>query len=149
MNEAITIENKDSIKICGNVLTLDKEQRYKDNVGVRIKALENNLRLWSKQNITLIGRSLILKTFAMSQLVFVSQFMNIAKADIWYIKRVCLRFMWGSNTERLKRGYSKNSTANGGIDAVDVHCFLQSIKSSNMFQITSALYILTQCVLRT
>ena len=43
----------------------------------KIVMLEKQTNLWGKRNISIEGKMLIVRTFAMSQLVFISQCMNI------------------------------------------------------------------------
>ena len=71
---------------------------------------------------------LVIKTFALSQLVFSSQFVNINTKDIKKIERLCYSFLWGSGPERVKRAFLKNSRVNGGINGVDVDAFFLSIQ---------------------
>lgn len=64
----------------------------------------------------------------MSQLVFASQFCNINRVDIKRIERICFQYINNSKTERIKRSTLKLPKSEGGIDAVDVECFLNAIK---------------------
>lgn len=107
---------------------MDPMIRYRENVTNKIEKLKQQLHLWSKRHISLIGRSLIVKTFAMSQLVFASQFCNISNYDIKKIERICYLFINGSKTERIKRSTLKCPKMDGGINAIDVDCFLKSVK---------------------
>ena len=76
-NRYVNVCSVDKVKICGNVLTCDNKLDYEENVKSKIAVLEKQLNLWGKRNISIEGKMLIVKTFAMSQLVFISQCMNI------------------------------------------------------------------------
>jgi len=71
---------------------------------------------------------IILKTFALSQIVFVSQNRNILPTDIKHIESICYNFVWGGKRDRIARAVLKNKKAKGGINGVDVDCFLKAIK---------------------
>jgi len=83
---------------------------------------------WKYRDLTINGKMLIIKTFAMSQLVYVSQFMNIRQSDVKRIEKICYSFLWGHKPERVRRNILKCSKLDGGINGVDVDCFLRAIK---------------------
>jgi len=71
---------------------------------------------------------IILKTFALSQIVFTSQFCNISRSDIKRIESTCYKFVWSGNIDLIKRSVLKNPKNYGGINGIDVDCFLRAIK---------------------
>ena len=71
---------------------------------------------------------MIIKCHALSQLTFVNQFQNIRPADIKQIESLYYKFMWNWGPERVKRSTLKIDKLNGGIDGVDIECFLHAIK---------------------
>jgi len=128
LNESIILKVVDNMKVCGNVLSLDKSICYAENITKQVSKLSAILKYWSGRNLSPNGKMIILKTFALSQLVFVSQHSNIMASDIKKIEALSYKFVWSGKPDRIKRGVLKNDKANGGINGVDIDCFLSAIK---------------------
>ena len=69
---------------------------------------------------------IILKTFAISQLIFSTQFQSIKPKDLKRIEHLSYSFIWNS-TDRVKRGILKSGKQEGGINGIDVESFFNSI----------------------
>jgi hypothetical protein len=69
-NKDIVITNQDSVKICGITFSTNKETSYKENIVKRIDKLTRILNIWKQRNLTLKGKILIAKTFAISQIIY-------------------------------------------------------------------------------
>jgi len=128
LDKQVPCNSCEVVKICGNYLCLDDKKSYELNVTKRIENLAKILNSWKSRNLTIVGKMLVVKTFALSQLVFSSQFVNISAKDIKKIEKLCYGFLWGEGPERVKRAYLKNSRINGGINGVDVEAFFLSIQ---------------------
>ena len=134
LSKQISITPVDTTKICGNFLTLDPKARYNLNVTAKIDSLKQILLRWSKRNLTQNGKMMIIKCHALSQLTFVNQFQNIKPADIKQIESICYKFIWNGGPEHVKRSTLKLNKLDGGIDGVDIDCFLQAIKIRQYFK---------------
>ena len=103
LNEDVCLNYSNCIKICGNHLLTDKSERYKLNVTARIDALSRILASWSRRNLTLNGKMMIIKCHALSQLTFVNQFHTILNIDVKKIELICYKFLWKGGPEHVKR----------------------------------------------
>ena len=70
MDQQIEIETLQEIKICGNWYCNDAARAYKLNIADKILKMESNLKAWTSRNLTYEGKSLIIKTFGLSQLIY-------------------------------------------------------------------------------
>jgi len=120
--------------ICGNTLSTDESVRYKANVLDRIDQLTSILNLWSGRSLTPNGKMIIIKTFALSQITFSSQFITFKQKDIKKIEYICYRFLWNNKPERVKRTWLKNDKCAGGINGIDVESFIVAIKLKQFFK---------------
>ena len=120
------IQHKHSITICGNLLSLDTNECYKANITEKINKLEQQLNRWRGRNLTINGKMLVVKTFAISQLIFSSQFQMITPRDLRRIESLCYKFIW-NGIDRVKRSYIKSDKDRGGIGGIDVTSFFYSI----------------------
>ena len=76
--------------------------------------------------MTLNGKMIILKTFAISQLIFSSQFQSIRQKDVRKIEHLCYTFAWNGK-DRVRRTFLKSERHNGGINGIDIESFFKSI----------------------
>ena len=125
-NSQLTIPHVKQVTICGNHLSLDEKLRYEVNIKGKISKLETQLKKWKGRNLTINGKMIILKTFAISQLIFSSQSHLIPKKDLRRIETICYDFVWNGN-DRVKRGILKSGRDEGGINGIDVESFFGTI----------------------
>ena len=122
----LSINHKQAITITGNYLTLDDNDCYQENVIKKIDKLNSQLNRWKGRNLSINGKMIIVKTFAISQLIFTSQFQIIRPKEVRKIESLCYAFVW-NGTDRVKRNVIKSGRDNGGINGIDVESFLYAI----------------------
>ena len=137
LGKQIDIVPSQVIKVCGNHLQLDADERYKLNVTAKINSLSKILCNWSRRNLTPNGKMMIIKCHALSQLTFVNQFQNISNVDIKRIEAICYKFLWNGGPDRVKRSTLKLDKLAGGINGVDIESFLNAIKIRQFFKAES------------
>ena len=133
LNNDLTINHKTQITICGNCLSLDPSVSYKSNISDKILKLCNQLNLWKSRNLTINGKMIILKTFAISQLIFSSQFQVITQKDVRKIEHICYKFLW-NGPDRIKRAILKSDREEGGINGIDIESFFHAIAVRQFFK---------------
>ena len=99
--------HKSAITICGNHLSLDNNDSYQENVLRKIDKLTSQLNRWKGQNLSINGKMIIVKTFAISQLICTSQFQVIRPKEVKKIEQLCYLFMWNV-IDRVKRSTIKS-----------------------------------------
>ena len=134
LDKTVVIKPSDTVKICGNYLTTDPKEGYAHNVTSKIASLRTLLLNWSKRNLSIYGKMLIVKCHALSQLTFVNQFQNISTSDIKQIESICYKFLWNQGPDRVKRSTIKLPKNEGGIDGIDVESFLLAAKIRQYFK---------------
>ena len=93
LKEEICLKAVNEVKICGNHVSRDSEISYERNVLERITTLEKILNAWKRRHLSINGKMIIIKCFALSQITFVSQFSNIKTKDIKKIEGLCYKFI--------------------------------------------------------
>ena len=127
------ITSKDSIKINGVVIQQDSNRREDINVEASIVAMERLLRSWSTRRLTLLGRILIIKTFAMSKMIYLMQTMSLSERSYKAFVRVVFKFLWNRNfdaaraPERIKRNIMNTPVNLGGFGMVDIRAMGDSL----------------------
>ena len=85
------------------------------------------MNLWKARQISLLGRSQIIKTFGFSQLRFLSNTVIIPKELSKQLKTLAYNFLWnGSERGKVKRKTIVADIKNGGIRFPDLDVILKS-----------------------
>ena len=89
-------------------------------------AMERHLKSWSQRSLTLLGRILIIKTFAMSQSIFLLQSMSISDVSIKKLMSLIFKYLWNKNLnaerapDRIKRSTMLTQVKDGGFGMIDL-----------------------------
>ena len=120
------LRGQEQIKINGILFLQDSQRRTIRNVEKVITAMEKHLLNWSTRHLSLIGRILIIKTFAMSQVIYLLQSMSLNDDQYKLIMKVIYKYLWNKNftgaraPERLKRSIMLTPVSMGGFGLMDV-----------------------------
>ena len=98
----------------------------------RVTKIRNIVKSWMKRKLTVIGKIQVIKTFLLSQLVFLFQSIFLPSEVLDEINTIFYRFIWKKENidnkawERLSRKVLSNDKNNGGLDMINVHDFQNS-----------------------
>jgi hypothetical protein len=134
-----TLTEKSAIKICGIVFATDELRSYSENVTRRIEKLKEQLNKWRARGLCFLGKSLIIKTFGISQLIYVAQCCTIKELDIKQINNIILNFLWTNGAssrrvERIKRDIIYKPTTLGGFGVIEFDYLNKSIKLKQVYR---------------
>ena len=121
------------IKINGILLLQDPLEREARNVAKVVHAMEGQLLTWSSRNLTLIGKILIIKTFAISQVIYLLQSMSLSEASYGMINKVVYKYLWNKNfravkaPDRIKREVMMTPLRLGGFGMLDIKELAESL----------------------
>ena len=117
---------QDRIKINGVWLLQDPYAMEEFNVQKRIDAMEKILMMWSTRHLSLLGRILIIKTFAISQFVYLFQSIKVSEQSFTRVMKMIFKYLWNRNfrgnraPDRLKRSIMLTPVKYGGFGLIDV-----------------------------
>ena len=103
------------------------------NVRCALDAMEKLLRAWSTRSLTLLGRVLIIKTFAISKVIYLMQSLTLKEASFKAIDKVIFKYLWNKNfdgnraPERLKREIMLTPVTMGGFGLIEVRKLADSL----------------------
>jgi hypothetical protein len=85
------------------------------------------------RNLSINGKSIIAKTFGLSQIIYSMQSCEFRQEDLIRVERTYFKFLWSKNwdkkaPERIKRSYLKNDKDLAGINALDIVSMYEAIK---------------------
>ena len=122
--------NAVSIKYLGITFSYHKDDFFRLNYVPKLSRIKHLLHLWSSRDLTPIGKILLLKTFAVSQLVFL--FMVLPNPPDYYLNelnKLFFNFIWNGKPDKVKRSVLCNTKAKGGLNMLDIHSFASSLKT--------------------
>ena len=119
------------IKILGIYFKSDEmAKNIEDNWNNRIERIQTLIKEWSKRDLSIKGKIVVIKTFLISQLTFVMQSIGVPDSVLNKINSVLYKFIWqrkNSNKkafEKVKRKIMESDIEQGGLKMINV-CDLQ------------------------
>jgi len=82
------------VKILGIHISYDEKGKNQHNFNLELQKFKTNLDLWSAGDLTLFGRVLIIKSLALSQLVYSASNLNVPQEIMPMIKTKLFKFLW-------------------------------------------------------
>ncbi len=108
------------IKILGIFISYDKDVVIQKNFHDKLIKIERKLNMWKNRNLTIYGKTLILKSFALSQILYISTVLHIPDKIIRKVDDMMFRFLWNSNTHKVKKNVIVQDYCNGGCKMIDL-----------------------------
>ena len=125
---------KDMIKILGIYFSNSKSASdIEENWLSRIENIQRIFGLWSRRDLSIIGKVLIIKTFGLSQLIFLFQSLILPRKVIDLVNTIFFRFLWKKRYnnkrafEKVKRKVMFNDLDSGGLKMVNLLIFQDAI----------------------
>jgi hypothetical protein len=116
-------DQKNEITILGMKLK-NKGKCYESNMDLLIEKLRNQVRFWSRFNLSLPGRINVAKTFMYSQITYLGCILPINRNACMGISQIIEDFVNGPLRISKKRIFQKR--AEGGLELIELHDFLNS-----------------------
>ena len=117
------------VKCLGVYIGHNKEQCYKLNWGIKLEKIEKLLQNWWKRRLTLYGKVHVIKTFALSKIVFNASVMTVPDDIKNKLNSLFYYFLWGKR-DKIKRKSVIKKTIEGGLNMIDVDSFMLALKAA-------------------
>jgi len=118
---------KKQLKILGVYFSNDKcASMVAENWTNRLENVKRLIVVWEKRNLSIIGKICIVKTFLLSQFVYVMQALVVPDKVLTELNCLLFRFLWRKKDcnrrafEKVKRTVVCNNFENGGLNMIDV-----------------------------
>ena len=118
------------MKVTGIIFSFDKQLQIEKNYENTVEKIDATLNLWKRRGISLLGRIQVVKTFAFSQIRFLTNFVEPPLEKIEQIKKKIFSFIWDNDTGRgkIKRDTAIADYDQGGLRVPDTDAILDSQK---------------------
>jgi hypothetical protein len=133
LNNRVSVQTVEKMKICGLYYATDLNEEYRLNVLEKIDKLSTKIKIWTGRNLTMEGKNLIVKTFGLSQLIYNMQSFGFEKSELKTIEQIIFKFLWSTKdnqngVDRIKRSIMKNEYEEGGMNVTDIESLDRSLK---------------------
>ena len=134
MGKLYQLQTKNKIKINGIEFQRDQKSLVEDNVKGAITKMDKLFKAWTRRSLSTLGRILIAKTFAMSQLIFLMQSIELNDSHFKAVNSLLYKFIWNRHylaskaPERIKREIMIKPVSLGGYGMLDIVALDASIK---------------------
>ena len=126
------IRFEDKVKILG--INFSKKGIDKENIEMCFKKIELCLRLWKNIRLDMLERITVIRTFALSKLWYLCNFIILSENDIKKIETMIFKYVW-NGAELIKRNTLYIEFKDGGLNMVNVRAKLSMIRIRNMMYI--------------
>ena len=108
--------------------TLEYTSALNSNFIEKIEKIRSILDNWSARRLTLLGKIAIIKTLAVSQIVYILSSLPTPPDVLKTINSILYDFLWDGKDDKIKRTTMINSYAKGGLKMLDIQSFNESLK---------------------
>ena len=122
---------KGPVRLLGVKLSHNDKELFNLNYNPQIDKIKTILNLWSRRDLTPIGKITLVKSLALSQLTFLLTVLpNPPQKLISEVNTLIYRFIWNGKCDKISRKVVVNSYANGGLKMLNLECIQKSLKST-------------------
>ena len=107
------------IKILGIHISYDKQLSLEKNFKEKVAKVKMKLDMWKQRNLTIFGKILIIKTFALSQILYVATVLHVPEETVKEIESLSYQFLWNGSQHKVKKRVVIQDYQFGGCKMVD------------------------------
>ena len=117
------------IRLLGVLLTHDEADLFDLNFSPQLDKIKTLLNIWSRRDLTPIGKITIIKSLALSQLTFLLTVLpNPPREFIKEVNKVIYNFVWNGKPDKVARKIIINDYEHGGLKMPDLEEFQKGLK---------------------
>ncbi|XP_052074422.1 uncharacterized protein LOC127712168 [Mytilus californianus] len=110
---------------------VDLDKIININYNERILQIKNLIKIWSKRNLTVIGKITVVKTLILPVLNhLIITLPNPNQELVKKINELILKFIWNSPVHRVKKELLQKDYSEGGLKMINLSSFITALKST-------------------
>ena len=99
--------------------------------------MNNLLLLWIKRNLTILGKTLIIKSLIVPIFTYVASTCVVPAKYRKEIDSKCFKFIWNNKPDKVNRNTEVGKLANRGLKMIDIQSYFMSLKASWVSRLVS------------
>ena len=132
----LTWTNNPSI-LLGIEISTDIQNIVTNNYDKVIKRIENLIKLWKGRQLTIFGRTVVIKTLLVSQLIYrFSVLPSPSVQQMKHINNLLINYLWGEKKHFIDKDIVINNLSEGGLTMVDISSKDVAVKCSWVRRLT-------------
>lgn len=100
------------------------------NIEPKLEEINRCIALWSKRNISVIGKIVVVKTILLSKMVHLFTSLPIKPDYVKKIQKLLYGYIWSKKPDRIARNTLIQEYCNGGLKMIDISAYIKSLKVS-------------------
>ena len=123
------------VKVLGMYLSYDMDEAYRLNISEKMTNIKRLLNSWKQRKLTLIGKVLILKSLALSQIIHLANLQPFPDESIKELETLFYEFLWNGKTHKIKKSVIIQKYDLGGQSMIDLKSVIlvQKLKWIKLF----------------
>jgi len=119
-----------TIRYLGIYIGYDTSETLKWNWTNKIELFQKTLDCWRTRDLTIYGRSIIIKTLALAKLTYSATMLPIPVEVYSLLNKKIDNFIWKGRKRRIKHQILYKPITEGGINLINIEAHFQALKAS-------------------
>ena len=121
--------SSDEAKCLGMIFNTDKQKLFSLNLEPKIKDFEKCLQQWQHRKLTLMGKIVVIKNYALPKLIYpLTSLPNPPRETVKHLENIMFNFLWDGKPDKIKRETITQDYERGGLKMIDIERFILSLK---------------------
>ena len=108
------------IKLLGVSICYNEQNMANLNFNNKLRKMKQKINLWKRRNLSIMGKILILKTYGISQLLYISSIINVPDWVVIEAENIMYSFLWNGKQHKVKKKVVIQNIVNGGCNMCDL-----------------------------
>ena len=122
---------KTSFKLLGINFDVDLDKIVNINYNERILQIKKLIKIWSKRNLTVIGKITVVKTLILPVLNhLIITLPNPTQDILKKVNKLIFTFIWSSPVHRVKKELLQKDFCEGGLKMINLNLFILALKTT-------------------
>ena len=117
-------------KSLGVNLSYNQDRNNNLNFFVKIYKMDTKLNLWLTRDLTIFGRTMLVKTLGISKLIYAASMPCVPETVIKTVQEQIFKFLWKNKKDKVKRSVICQPFSCGGLNFPNFHLMIKSLRLS-------------------
>ena len=116
------------IKALGVYFSYDEKRCEEENFEANCKSLKVKLDLWKSRDLSIYGRTLLIKSLGISQFLHLASVISVPEHVVSRIEQLIITFLWKVRGNKVKRTAVINFSRDRGLEMIDIRSMIKSLQ---------------------